>query len=140
MSPLQIVPGLVSHLQADGRRDHVNGTMAHEMPLTLRLRQDNEPATLRPRTTAGLTAVTPQLCDTLSGPRDVGVEGGLTWRNSPLIQRPVPCCFVLCTFVEVAGDDDRAKLHAQVADEQQKLDANRPLVELVVDVNIQDER
>ena len=32
---LLIVPGLVSRLQADGRRDNVNGTMAHEKPLIL---------------------------------------------------------------------------------------------------------
>ena len=40
---------------------------------------------------------------------------------------------------EVAGEDEHAKLHAQVADEQQKRDADRPpLSALVVDVNICD--
>ena len=39
--------------------------------------------------------------------------------------------------MEVAGEDDGAELHAQVADEQQKRDANRPpLGALVVDVNV----
>ena len=66
-------------------------------------------------------------------------EGGLKWRNSPLIQRPVRCCFTLCSFVEVASEDDRAKLHAQVADEQQERNANRPpLGALVVGVYICD--
>ena len=42
-------------------------------------------------------------------------------------------------FVEITSKDDSAKLDAQVADEQEKRDANRsPLGALVVDVNIRD--
>ena len=52
------VPVLVCHLRTDGRRDNVNGTMAHEKQLILWLNQDNEPATFRPRTNAGFTAGT----------------------------------------------------------------------------------
>ena len=53
-------------------------------------------------------------------------EGGLEWRNPS-------------TIIQVAGEDDSEELHAQVADEQQQRDANRPpLGTLVVDVDVGD--
>ena len=98
---LLIVPGLVRHLQANRRGDDVNGTMAHEKPLTLRLGKVNEPTAIGPCTTAELTARTPQRCDAESRPWDVGVaEGSLKRGNSPLIQRPVRYCFTLSASVK----------------------------------------
>ena len=47
--------------------------------------------------------------------------------------------FTFITLVEVAGKYNRTELHAEVADEQQERDANRPPLDtLVVDVNICD--
>ena len=43
-----------------------------------------------------------------------------------MIHRPVRRCFTLCTFVEVAGEDDSAKLHARVGDEQQQRNTHGP--------------
>ena len=50
----------------------------------------------------------------------------------------VRCCLTLCSFVEVACEDDRAKHHAEVADEQQQRDADRPPLGALVVVNISD--
>ena len=57
-------------------------------------------------------------------------------RRSPKIAR---WRFTFNFLVEIASKDDSAYLHAQVADEQQERDANRPpLGALIVDVNIGD--
>ena len=65
-------------------------------------------------------------------------EGGLK-RRDPAVTRIARGGFTFDSLVEVAGEDGSAKLRAQVADEQQERDANRPpLGTLVVDVNIGD--
>ena len=139
MKPLLTVPGLVRHLQADGRWDDVNGIMAHAQPLALRFREHHNAATFGPRATLELTAGAPQRREARSWPWDVGVaEDGLQWRHSPLIDRPVRC-FALSAFVEVASEDDSAKLQAQVADEEHLRNAHGPpSCALVVDMDVGD--
>ena len=84
----------------------------NEKQLTLRFRQDNKPTTFKPRTTAGHTTGTPQRAVT----SEEG-HGMLAWLKAVASGEIifVRCCFTLCSFVEVACEDDRAKLHAQVA-------------------------
>ena len=50
------MPGLIRGTQPDARRDNVDGPVAQEKPLVLRIRQDNEPAALKKirNTKAGL--------------------------------------------------------------------------------------
>ena len=65
-------------------------------------------------------------------------ESGLGRRDPTLVGGGALSEFTLCTLVEVAGEDDSAQLHAKVADEQQLLDANRPPLGALVDVNVGD--
>ena len=65
-------------------------------------------------------------------------ESGLGRRDPTLVGGGALGEFMLCTLVEVAGEDDSAQLHAKVADEQQLLDANRPPLGALVDVNVGD--
>ena len=66
-------------------------------------------------------------------------EGSLKCGDPPLVHGPVRRSIALGALIKVAAKDDSAQLHAQVADEQQKRDANRPpLGALVVDVDVGD--
>ena len=77
-----------------------------------------------------------------SWPQDIGaVEGSPEWSDPPLVHGSFRRSFALGALVEVAGVDDGAELHAQVGDEQQQRDANRPpLGALVVDVSLGDRK
>ena len=69
----------------------------------------------------------PQWRNTRSRPRDVGVaEGGLERRDPTLVGGRTRSEFTLGALLEVAGEDDSAQLHAHLADEQQKRNADRP--------------
>ena len=108
-------------------------------PLGLRFRKDQESATFWPFSTVGVAASTSQRCDGKSRPWDVGdAEGGLE-RRDPAIAKIASWRDAFNGLVEIADEDDSAKLQAQVADEQQECDAHRPPPgALVVDVNIGD--
>ena len=113
--------------------------MAHNKPLGLRFKKHLTTATNRPLATAGLTAGTPQRCDAECRPWDVGVAEGSLKRRDPTFTPIARWRNTFNSLIEVAGEDDRAELHAQVADEQQECHAHGPpLGALIVDVNIGD--
>ena len=99
------MPSLVRGLQPDGRRDDVDGPVAHDQPVVLR--------------SLGLSVGDPQWRNTRITPWNVGVaEGGLERRDPTLVDGGARSEFTLSTLVEVAGKDDSAQLYAKVADEQ----------------------
>ena len=68
----------------------------------------------------GSPSGTPQWRNARSRPRNFGVaEGGLERRDPTLVGGGARSQFTLSTLVQVAGKDDSAQLHAEVADEQQ---------------------
>ena len=114
--------------------------VAHDQPLGLRYWEHDETATIRPLTTAGLAAGTPQRRNSRRRLWDVGVaEGGLERRDPTLVGGSARQSFTLSALIEITNEDDSAQLHTKVADEQQKREAIRqPFGALVVDVNAGD--
>ena len=56
MEPLLAVPSLVRGLQPNGRKDDVDGRVAHDQPLVLRFRKHDEPSTFKPQAAMELSA------------------------------------------------------------------------------------
>ena len=124
VEPVFEMPGLVGGPQPDARRDHVDGPVAHYQPLVLRFWEHDKTATFGQRATMELTAGAQQWHNAKSRPWNVEVARSV-WRS-----------FALGAFVKIAGKHDRAKLHAQIADEPQQRNADGPpLGALVVDVD-----
>ena len=66
-------------------------------------------------------------------------EGRFKRRDAALVRRSVWRSFPLVAFVEITRQDDSTKLHAQIADEQQKRNTDGPpLGALVVNVDVGD--
>ena len=82
VEPLFVVPSLVRGLQPNGRKDDVDGPVAHNEPLVLGL---DKPAAVEAHAAVGLSAGNPQWRNTRSRPRNIGVaEGGFEWRDPTL--------------------------------------------------------
>ena len=110
--------------QPNGRRDDVDGPVAHNQPLVLRCWEHDKTATFGPHAAVRLSAA------------------GQQWRNSrswPQAQLKAASCGEIRAPLFKSPVDDSEELHAQVADEQQQRDAHRPpLGALVVDVDVGD--
>ena len=77
-----VVPSLVRGLQTNGRKEDVDGQMAHNEPLVLGL---DKPAAVGPHAAVGLSAGTPQWRNTRSRPRNIGVSEGGFERSDPTL-------------------------------------------------------
>ena len=89
--------------------------------------------------TVGFAAGTLQRCNAKRRPRSVSVAESGIERRGPAFSKIARWRFTFNGHVEIASEDDSAKLRAQVADEQQERDPNRPpLGALVADVDVGD--
>ena len=125
------MPSLVRGLQPNGRRDEVDGPVAHNQPLVLRFWEHDKTPFFRAKCRRGALR---------RGPTMAQHQTQLKAERDPtLVSGSGSSEFTLSALVEVAVEDDIAQLHAKVADEQQKRDANRPpLGALDFDVDVGD--
>ena len=61
VGPLLVAPSLVRGLQPNGRRDNVDGPVAHDQPSVLRFQEHDDTATFGPHAAVGLSARGPTM-------------------------------------------------------------------------------
>ena len=134
------VAGLIRGSQPNARRDDVDGPVTQEKPLFLRFEQDNEPAAFWPRAAVELGARVPQRRHARRWPWNVGVAKCCFDRGDAALTAGASCWkFTFCSLVEVTSKHDRDEHRAEIADEQNRRNADGPPLRApVVDVDAGD--